>query len=298
VTQPSKPTERRSMTTEIEIAAAVDAVWRALTDAGELVRWFPLDARVTPGPGGTIWLSWGDPVVAVSRIDIWEPGRHLRLVEVSPFGKSLEPANADRSTTAAAAPETGRTIDYVLEPWAGRTVLRLVHSGFDAASDWDDELYHAVRRGWQYELRSLRHYLERHAGTPRSVAQVQQTVPWSSADEAWARITGPGGLLGPAGIVGLAEGEPYTLHPVTGDRLRGIVQVDDPPHQFAGTVADLNDALFRLKLVADASGALDLRVWLATYGVPEPTVRSFEQQWTLHVQDLINHAPPRALIQR
>ena len=42
------------------VHASLDAVWRALTEADELRRWFPVDARVSPGVGGSIWLSWGD----------------------------------------------------------------------------------------------------------------------------------------------------------------------------------------------------------------------------------------------
>lgn len=37
---------------------AAGGVWRALTEAEELTRWFPLQARVTPGEGGEIWMSW------------------------------------------------------------------------------------------------------------------------------------------------------------------------------------------------------------------------------------------------
>ncbi|HET6639495.1 MAG TPA: SRPBCC domain-containing protein, partial [Gemmatimonadota bacterium] len=34
---------------EIAIDAPVEVVWKALTDARELERWFPLEARVKPG---------------------------------------------------------------------------------------------------------------------------------------------------------------------------------------------------------------------------------------------------------
>jgi len=42
----------------LDLDASPDDVWRALTDARELVRWFPLDARVTPGAGGSMVWSW------------------------------------------------------------------------------------------------------------------------------------------------------------------------------------------------------------------------------------------------
>jgi uncharacterized protein YndB with AHSA1/START domain len=58
MTEP-KPAEEakkeRRVEREIEINAVVEDVWKALTDANELARWFPLEARVTPGVGGKIF---------------------------------------------------------------------------------------------------------------------------------------------------------------------------------------------------------------------------------------------------
>ncbi len=51
---------RRSVERTIEIDAPVRDVWRALTDADELMRWFPLEARAEPGEGGSIWMRWAD----------------------------------------------------------------------------------------------------------------------------------------------------------------------------------------------------------------------------------------------
>ena len=44
------------------------------------------------------------------------------------------------------------------------TTLRLVHSGFGPGADFDEE-YDGISQGWPVELRSLRHYLENHAGS-------------------------------------------------------------------------------------------------------------------------------------
>ncbi len=49
----------RAIKKEVLIDVAPDVVWRALTEADELSRWFPVEARVAPGAGGSIWLSWG-----------------------------------------------------------------------------------------------------------------------------------------------------------------------------------------------------------------------------------------------
>ena len=137
----------RVIETTVEIAAPVSAVWKALTDAKELERWFPLEARVTPGVGGEVFMSWGAPWEGGSRIDVWEENRRLRTRGF------LEHGDAS-------------LVEYTLEARGGKTVLRLVHSGFAQGSDWEDELFGGTKRGWRYELRSLRHYLERHARGP------------------------------------------------------------------------------------------------------------------------------------
>lgn len=69
---------------EIAIDATPDEVWRALTEGEELKRWFPLDARVKPGVGGSVWLSWGEGSEWESPIEIWEPSRHLQTADVTP----------------------------------------------------------------------------------------------------------------------------------------------------------------------------------------------------------------------
>ncbi|MGH9858845.1 MAG: SRPBCC family protein, partial [Candidatus Acidiferrales bacterium] len=50
------PRQTRSVEETIEINAPVEAVWKALTDAEELTRWFPLKAG--ENPDGTVWMAW------------------------------------------------------------------------------------------------------------------------------------------------------------------------------------------------------------------------------------------------
>ena len=47
--------------------------------------------------------------------------------------------------------------------------MRLVHSGFGAGAEWDDE-FDSISNGWKFERRGLRHYLQRHFGKDRRVA--------------------------------------------------------------------------------------------------------------------------------
>src|SRR5262245_24841182 len=69
----------RSQEHEIEIDAPIEAVWKALTDAEELTRWFVEEARVTPGIGGRVWGSWGPGQDGEKQIDDWQPGKRLLL---------------------------------------------------------------------------------------------------------------------------------------------------------------------------------------------------------------------------
>lgn len=246
----------RVIETEIEIAAPVEAVWKALTDARELARWFPLDAEVEPGPGGSIWLSWGELFEGRSTIEIWEPNRHLRTGWMQP----------DDDTRPVQT-----IVDYYLEGKAGTTRLRLVHSGFGREDTWYEE-YDGTRRGWRFELRSLRHYLERHLGTPREVAwsMTQVEVP---PEEAWNRLMSESGLLAEGSLSDASEGDSFRIETALGDELQGTVHVYDPPTDFSGTVRNVNDGLFRVGVEPGHGGGLHVVLWLATYGVKEATVQ-------------------------
>jgi uncharacterized protein YndB with AHSA1/START domain len=247
----------RSVERTVEIDAPLGAVWRALTDADELTRWFPLEARVEPGAGGSIWMRWSDVYGGLSRIEVWEPEAHLRI----------------------AFPTDGPgpvATDYYLQGRSGRTVLRVVSSGFGAGVGWDD-FFDGVRRGWAFELTALRHYLERHHGEDRVVAWVR--VPYAFADaEAWRRLTGPGGWLGADGLDHIGPGSRYQARTVTGTDLVGSVHAWQPPMLFAGTVEGLREALLRLELERWGETRY-VNLWLATYGVPAADVGALESAW-------------------
>ena len=68
-----KDDEHRLFEMTLDIKATPDAVWRALTEAEELVRWLPLEARVTPGEGGTMLWTWKEGWRWETRIAEWTP---------------------------------------------------------------------------------------------------------------------------------------------------------------------------------------------------------------------------------
>lgn len=267
----------RQMEVRLEIEAPTDAVWKALTDAQELERWFPLHAKATPGKGGKIWMSWGQPWEGDASIEIWEPGRHLRIQ----WPWQGAPGDAPPAVPVA--------VDYFLESRAGGTVLRLVHSGFGRDAKWDNEV-ESVRHGWRFELQSLKRYLERHRGQNRRVVWARREFV-GSRNEFWPRLIGPEGLGGHGRLGHLAAGDAFAFGPKGAEALRGRVMVHEGPRQFVGTAENFNDGLVRIELEGPAVDAPDAKhhlwVWLSAYGVEEARLAKLESEWRAMAERLL-----------
>ena len=263
----------RTIETAVEINAPVDAVWKALTDADELIRWFPLQARSKPGPDGSIWISWDGDYDGEMGIKIWEPNQHLR-VSWPWQGPGPETSVAGAEPTASEV-----IVDYRLEGRGGATVLRLVHSGFGAGADWDAQ-YDGTCRGWAFELRSLKHYLENHRGIERRVANVTVNIDMPY-EEAWNRLMGANGLAASGKIAGVKAGESYTIRLASGDEMEGTVQINNPPRHLALVVKNLNRSLFRLRLDKECQPdrKMAANMWLSTYGVPQSEVNAIRSRF-------------------
>jgi len=269
----------RTVEKTIEINAPADAVWKALTEGEEVARWFSLEARVTPGVGGDILWSWGDGMDWPSKIEIWEPNRHLRATYEKPPGVAAGPLPPQRLV-----------MDFYLETRAGKTVLRVVHAGFGATADWDNE-YEGVGRGWAVELQALRFYLENHRGTPRSVAYVRQPIT-VSVKEAWKRLMSPQALLREGSLDSLKEGDRYRVTAATGDTFEGSVMVLNPPRDFTASAENLNNSLFRI-LLDDCGVGSQAVVWLSAYGPPQAEVDAFQDRWQSILRNLFPENPAK-----
>ena len=241
MTERTKEPETRAAQGEIEVDATAERVWQALTDERELVRWFPLDAKVEPGPGGSLYLSWLNEFAATTEIQVWDPPRHLR--------------------TAWSFHEAGpsQVTDYYVETRGGRTVVRAVTSGFPLDASWDGWV-EGTERGWTFELRSLKHYLERHAGEPRHVAYLRRRIPLSN-QEAWSRLSGNRELA-----PWLTAGQAFDRRPGS---------------QYAAVVNDPADALFRVSVEPGGPGTdqREIVLWLSAWGDQGKRVDQLRSRW-------------------
>ena len=258
--------DTRAFDMALDMDASPEEVWTALTDAGELVRWFPLTATVTPGVGGSVRWAWDEAWPWTFRIEAWEPARRLRLVH-----EGYQPFDADGQPLAGSAGAASPVaVEFTLEGERGRTRLRLVHSGFGRGAEWDDE-FEGISHGWPFELRSLRHYLRHHRGRDRQFAWGRATTGLPP-EAAWARLTSAEGfLLSPARP---ETGSTYEVQAVSGERFAGTAELFAPPHEMAGTVPALEDGLFRLATYR-AAGKTGITVWLAKWGAVSPIFSNF-----------------------
>ena len=255
-----KPT--RAIERTVEIDAPIEAVWKAISEGEELAKWFALDARVKPGVGGEVWLSWPG-MEGASPISVWEPGKRLQTREE--HGPVL------------------MTVDWHLEAKGGKTILRLVHSGFGADAAWDDQ-YDDTSRGWAVFVGNLVHYLERHRGS--AVRQIMIPVPIeTSVDEAWQRFVGPRGIA--LETARARAGGRYATTAATGDRLEGVVGLLAPPNAFGATVAAWNDAMLTMDIQGCGPGKKQCWFVILAYGVPEAEVETLRARWTAFLTGLL-----------
>lgn len=233
----------RVATGEVELDAPVERVWRALTEGAELERWFPLQARVEPGVGGSVWMSWGNEFAGASEILVWDPPRVLRMAW------KLHPDDGPAQVT-----------EFTLEPRGGRTYLRVVTSGFPADASWDEWL-EGTKRGWRFELASLRTYLEQHDGRERAVIYLRRRMA-APTIELWSRLFGP---EAPADVQ--LAGAPFDV---------------TPPYQHAARLDDPPGALLRVSIEpAGTSGEeRDVTFWLSDWSGSESGRAALSEGWT------------------
>ena len=263
----------RSLELEQTLDATPEEVWEALTTDEGLRRWFPLDARVEPGEGGSLWLSWGPGCEGEAPIHIWEPGRRFGWTEdhaTDPEGRAIKVA-----------------VDFYIEGRGGSTVVRLVQSGFSAGADWD-EMFDAVKDGWTYFLFNLRFYIQHHRGTARTL--VWKRAPTElSRNDVWERLASAS-LITAGDSGAAADGSSTDSSNVTRrielDRELPVEVVSARPgRHFFAVLPELDDSVFFVEIEGRHVG-----FWLSTYGMSAEAVASLQSALDMKVDQALASA--------
>lgn len=235
----------RSHETRVEIEAAIEDVWNALTKPAEAARWFAPNMEIDLRPGGEHVADWGPGLRWRSSIEVVEPLRHFRLSEVR-----------DEVFTAAAErrklPSARLVQDYYLETEHGRTVLRLVHSGFGEEEEWDEE-YDGTRQGWRACFLRMKLMLERHRGEIARNFIVSKEMVGTTRAQALAKVR----AAAPAGITIVFDGET----------------------EFAGVVPEWNYSVFNVSSQSVTQGCM-VYVEFVLWGVEASQAEAIEAEWS------------------
>ena len=252
--------KERRVEREIEIAAPVEEVWKALTDGKELERWFPLEARVTPGLGGKIFVSWGKDCEGEAEILAWEPGKKFAWKD--PMG----------------------LVEWTLEARGGKTFVRLLQSGFLGNSDWENEWFDSTSYGWGFMLLSLQVALERHRGAARQVAWPRLKVK-QSREDVYRKLMSAGALFMQDPNAALQSDKNFSLSTTTGDSFTGRVEFVREQRGFCLMIRELNDALLWLT-IEGSPGKVEVQAWLSAFSLEPSRVENFRKKWQQRLQEI------------
>jgi uncharacterized protein YndB with AHSA1/START domain len=142
--------KERGYAHRVDILADAGEVWRALTDNQQLARWCSPGADIRARPGGSFRASVDRVTEFEAHIDVFEPGRRLRLI----YLPARELPRADSVMID----------DFILDKVAGGTIVRLLGSGVPATPEWDTQ-YWRLRTSWQAAMTRLKVFVEKQSRT-------------------------------------------------------------------------------------------------------------------------------------
>ncbi len=127
----------------VSIKASPDRVAAALTDAGQLVKWFPTEASTDPKPGGEYHLKF------------IRPGEDDHIVS----GKFTEIGDQRISTSWPMEGLAETSVDWFFRPSDEGTDLKMVHNDIGEGGPWD-QVRAMMDPGWGMFVNNLKSYLE------------------------------------------------------------------------------------------------------------------------------------------
>lgn len=252
----------------VEIRAPADVVWKALTDGRELSNWFSPSAQVEkPGVGGTVTFSWGEGINWQTKVDMAEPGKHLRWLDDRQPGA---PSGAPRFA-----------VDIILTTRDATTVVRLVHSGFGKGDDWNEQ-YEGTKAGWAFFLYNLRLYLEQQGRRKRHIVSRRLRLAGARMG-VWQRVLKSADGIAAPGAAELGVGRWVDVHlGPNGSPTPAQIEVLVPGRVIGLRLARLNSALLLIEI---EPGDRDSYVgfWLSVYEERDlaAVTASFDQRMRL-----------------
>lgn len=196
---------RRSVQIEVQVRGTPEQVWQAIATGPGITAWF-VPSKVDGRVGGEMTCDFGGGMVSASKITEWQPP-HRVVAEDTTWLQGGPPVATEWTVEARDG---------------GNCVVRVVHSLFASADDWDGQL-ESTEHGWPGYFRVLAHYLEHYAGQKAAtfVLMVPSGTPVAAT---WQTITA---AIGAEPSVG----EPLRLDADGMAAIAGNVQrIDDVPH--------------------------------------------------------------------
>jgi uncharacterized protein YndB with AHSA1/START domain len=167
------PGGRRTVELEFELPGTPEQVWRAIATGPGITSWFyPTDVEEREGGAIVFHLDpAGDSGDSRGVVTGWQPPERI--------------AYEERDWMPGAPPVA---TEMTIEVRGGFCVVRVVHSLFTEAADWDDQL-ESFERGWPPFFRILALILEHFPDQPCATVRVAGD---SRFDETglWRRLTG------------------------------------------------------------------------------------------------------------
>jgi uncharacterized protein YndB with AHSA1/START domain len=147
----------RSLRLETDISAAQSEIWKWLTHADLLTRWFPQRAETDPCHGGYYRFFWDSSSKGLHMKQgnfTFCSVNHVLVYDWYPWGFTHE-----GMPKGPEPPEAETRVKWSLEKLGDGVHVVLEHSGWRAGHDWD-ELLKGHAAGWELYLRNLKSVIE------------------------------------------------------------------------------------------------------------------------------------------
>jgi uncharacterized protein YndB with AHSA1/START domain len=191
-------TGKRWVEMEFIAPGTPEQVWQAMATGAGNSAWFT-KAEIEERVGGVLKFDFGAMGSSTGEVTAWEPPHRFGYVE---------------REWSEGAPPVATEITIVSRS-GGKCVVRMVHSLFSSADDWDDQM-EGFEGGWPSFFEVLRIYLSHFAG--RRAASVRAMASVEGDELAiWRRLNE---LLGLAGV---NVGE-HRVTPSVPERLAGVIE--------------------------------------------------------------------------